>query len=102
NTNGDNQAGSVSITSHELDPWWEVDLGQVADLDEIVLWNRTDCCSERLRHAYVFVSADPFESTSWASTIAQAGVQSFHIETARTLTSAHIAVRVPGRYVRVQ
>jgi alpha-L-fucosidase 2 len=38
------------------EPWWPVDLGAAYDLDEIVLWNRTDCCGERLRDVYVLTS----------------------------------------------
>jgi len=42
--------GSVTHTAGGADssPWWQVDLGQDHQIDEIVLWNRTDCCSERL------------------------------------------------------
>lgn len=30
-------------------PWWQVDLGQVYLIQEIVIWNRVDCCQTRLR-----------------------------------------------------
>src|SRR5262249_2015915 len=29
-------------------PWWEVDLGATHYLDKIVVFNRTNCCQERL------------------------------------------------------
>jgi hypothetical protein len=42
NTNGDYNANSVSHTSSEDNPWWEVVLAQPATIDRVVVWNRTD------------------------------------------------------------
>ena len=28
--------------------WWEVDLGQGYPVDEVIIWNRTDCCAHRV------------------------------------------------------
>ena len=36
------KAQSVSHTEIQKDPWWEVDLGNVAEIERIVVWNRTD------------------------------------------------------------
>jgi hypothetical protein len=42
-TDGDYfKKNSVTHTSNQDDPWWEVDLGEAAPLERIVLWNRTD------------------------------------------------------------
>ncbi|MDF1799026.1 MAG: discoidin domain-containing protein [Planctomycetota bacterium] len=40
--------GSVTHTIDNLEAWWEVDLGKAYPIDRVVVWNRTDCCSERL------------------------------------------------------
>ena len=48
NTSGHWPDGSVTHTANQTAPWWEVDLGATYDIDEIWIWNRTDCCSERL------------------------------------------------------
>lgn len=49
NTNGKYSGGSVTHTAAEDNPWWEVDLGVVASIDDIVIFNRTDaCCISRL------------------------------------------------------
>ena len=32
-----------------LSPWWMVDLGQVRAVRAVKIWNRGDCCSERLQ-----------------------------------------------------
>lgn len=42
NTNGDYAKKSVSHTGQAKDPWWEVDLGKVYSLSNIVVWNRMD------------------------------------------------------------
>lgn len=43
NTSGDFARGSCTHTAEdEEQPWWEVDLGEAAPIDTIVIWNRTD------------------------------------------------------------
>jgi alpha-L-fucosidase len=96
---------SHNSVTHTLEPeseaWWQVDLGRSYDLSEIALWNRTDCCSQRLSRYYVFVSDQPFASDSVAATLAQPGVHAFYREeTAGRPTRFPLGVR--GRYVRVQ
>ncbi|MEO1527034.1 MAG: hypothetical protein AAFX06_16465 [Planctomycetota bacterium] len=49
NADGDYRNGSVSHTeSNGTDPWWEVDLGRVVDVEQVVIFNRTDSHGERL------------------------------------------------------
>lgn len=49
NTDGDFGNRSVSHTSPtDAQPHWEVDLAGTYAIERIVLWNRTDCCAERL------------------------------------------------------
>ena len=47
-TGGKYAGGKLTHTKTEKNPWWEVDLGQDQRIDSIVLWNRTDCCAQRL------------------------------------------------------
>ncbi|MFT4542871.1 MAG: hypothetical protein ACI841_001612 [Planctomycetota bacterium] len=49
NTDGDYPGGSVTHTSEDRDAWWELDLGELRMIDRVVIWNRTDCCGERLQ-----------------------------------------------------
>ena len=39
---------SCSCTNSERAAWWELDLGGEFPIDSIAVWNRTDCCPERL------------------------------------------------------
>jgi len=40
--------GSVSHTAVQEAPWWEVDLGRSGPIQQVTVWNRADCCQERL------------------------------------------------------
>jgi tetratricopeptide (TPR) repeat protein len=101
-TNGNFFHGSVSHTNLEADAWWQVDLGSSANLTSITIWNRTDCCSDRLGNYWVFVSNTPFASTDTPTTLqGRAATWSNH-QTVFPNPSTTIAVNAPGRYVRVQ
>jgi len=100
-TNGNYTQVNGTHTNSDANAWWQVDLGSVQPIENVVLWNRTDCCPERLSNFYVFVSDDPFTSTNLASTIAQSGVSSYYVyNTAPSETV--FAINRSGRYVRVQ
>ena len=61
--------GNLSITHtapDDANPWWRVDLDGTFFLERIVLWNRTDCCSERLSNFRVSV-LDEAEQAVWSS-----------------------------------
>ena len=101
NTDGDSAHGSVAITYRVTDAWWEVDLGSVADIDHVVLWNRTDCCSDRLRRYHLFVSDVPFDVKDLKNTSTQAGVLDV-FQPGAAGQSVRIPIHRTGRYVRVQ
>src|SRR5262249_36767046 len=46
NLDGDWNAGSVTSTAFQAQAWWQVDLGAISDIREVVIYNRTDCCSD--------------------------------------------------------
>ena len=45
-------------TNNEANPWWQVDLGGNAAIDEVRLHNRLDCCRERARSVRILLSDD--------------------------------------------
>jgi allantoicase len=101
NHDGNFGNASVTHTSNTFQPWWQVDLGVSQNLDTIRLWNRTDCCGDRLSNFYVLVSDQPFASTDLNTTLMQSGVSSYYTAgQAGTMTA--ITVGRTGRYVRVQ
>jgi hypothetical protein len=101
-TDGDHHAAeSVSHTEKDHQPWWQVDLGAVVDIDRIEIFNRTDCCSDRLRDYYVFISSTPFEHRTVEETVRDPNVfASFQQEQAQSPTTVAIGRR--GRFVRIQ
>jgi hypothetical protein len=102
NTSGNYFAdNSVTHTDKTANAWWQVDLGAVHSIVQIKIWNRTDCCPERLSNFYVLVSSAPFASTDLNSTLSQPGVSGFPAP-AQAGTPTTITVGKPGRYVRVQ
>ncbi|MCG8311252.1 MAG: Ig-like domain-containing protein [Cytophagales bacterium] len=102
NTHGVYSGGSVTHTTNESHPWWEVDLESVYSITDINIYNRTDdCCRDRLANYHVFVSDVPFTSTDLNTTINQSGVGNFY-QSSQAGTPTTIAVNRSGRYVRVQ
>ncbi|MEM8907421.1 MAG: PA14 domain-containing protein, partial [Bacteroidota bacterium] len=94
-------AFSVASSGWGNESWWEVDLGQSSAIEDINIWNRTDCCADFLSDYFVLVSDVPFVSESLTEVLNQLGVSSYEQMTnAGTPTS--IPVDRSGRYVRIQ
>jgi hypothetical protein len=55
NTDGDVFNGSVTHTKYDLQAWWQVDLQGRREIEQLVLWNRTDIRSERLTNFTVSI-----------------------------------------------
>lgn len=81
--------GSVTHTNIEAQPWWQVDLQSEQTIGEIVLYNRRDCCVDRLSNFKVRVSND---QTNWTDYNISETVSVFKT----------VAIGRSARYVRVQ
>jgi hypothetical protein len=102
NTDGRYSQGSLTTTNRDENAWWEVDLGASVPIGAITIWNRTDCCSERLEDYWVFVSDTPFRSSDTPATLkSRAGTWSTH-QTAAPQPSIRLTAPTVGRYIRVQ
>ncbi|MCH1507135.1 MAG: FG-GAP-like repeat-containing protein [Verrucomicrobiales bacterium] len=101
NTDGDWRNGSVSHTELDVDAWWDLDLGTVRAIDHLLLWNRNDCCGDRLVPYHVFVSEEPFVSSDVTEVSGQPGVSKFTYNEV-PLPTQRIDVNRNVRYVRVQ
>jgi hypothetical protein len=80
NTNGTLSSGSVAQTIADrsrIEPWWQVDLGSVVNIDSIKVWRRTDANLIRLKGAYLFVSDNAYTSNTLAGILAQSGVSRY-------------------------
>jgi uncharacterized protein YaiI (UPF0178 family) len=96
-----NTSGTPSRTSVNTNAWWEIDLGVQHNITELKLWNKTDINLVTPTDYYVFVSQNPFVSTSLTTTLSQAGVIAF-LQTPGMARPTTIPVTKKGRYVRVQ
>jgi len=64
NTDGDFNSGSVFHSGNATHGWWEIDLGAQYTLSQINIYNRTDCCFNRLSNMYVMASDTPFNTSN--------------------------------------
>lgn len=94
----------MSVTVRARQPWWEVDLGTVREIDEIRLWGRIDpCCAAHLSDFHVLVADTPFPTVSLADELTRPGVRSYHVASLEGRRAVDVPM-VPGqtgRYVRV-
>ena len=103
NTNGNFMGGFVTHTNLEANPWWQVDLGASAAVHSIVIWNRTDCCKDRLADYWVFVSDVPFGPGDTPSILqSRPGTWSSHQTTTPNPSTTIDTGGIRGRYIRVQ
>jgi len=92
---------SVTQTGFDNEAWWQVDMQSVIQVNSVRMWNRTDCCGDRLSNFYLFVSDLPFASTDVATTLADPNVTSiFYAGAAPDYLT--LEPGVSGRYIRVQ
>ena len=106
NTSGDYFAdNSVTHTSSatELQPWLDIDLGEVSDVTGVTIWNRTDHRPERLKSFHVMISETPFAAGSTlASNLSDPAISSYFHTGELTGNSVDIPLVGTGRYVRIQ
>lgn len=102
NTNGIYGSGSVTHSGYMSQPWWQVDLGGLAAIQSVQLWNRTDCCAERLANFTVFVSASDMAGRTMAQLNTDASVAKVQVASLNGAASVNLPLVANGRFVRVQ
>jgi hypothetical protein len=101
NTNGNWGANSVTHTNADANAWWQVDLGSKKNLAAIQLWNRTDCCAERLSNFYVFVADVDMTGKSFNNLLNDSSISRSQY-TGQAPAKLFIPANSSGRYIRVQ
>jgi YVTN family beta-propeller protein len=102
NTDGVYANNSVTLSTGTGRPWWQVDLGQQSDIRVVRLWNRTDCCADRLANFYVFVSASSMSNRTLAQLKADTTVAKVLVASLNGAASVALPLTATGRYVKVQ
>jgi len=90
NTNGNFGSGSVTHTNTQNNPWWTVDLSNTFHVENIRLFNRTDCCGGRLNNANLSVLDE-----------SMATVATVNVGTVGSDKNILMPYGTEGRYVRV-
>lgn len=104
NTDGTWNSGSVTSTACGVDatnecrgstnPWWQVDLGGEFIVERLQIWNRTDCCSDRLDNYRIWVKGN---IGNWEEYDTRLGAQRFSQQNPLTING-----RKSARFVRIQ
>jgi hypothetical protein len=103
NTSGVFADGAMASTSYDAHAWWQVDLSSPVTVGSIVVWNRTDCCADRLSDFWVFISNTPFGPSDTPATLQnRSGTWSSHQTTQPNPATVIGVPEIQGRYVRVQ
>ncbi|CAC9544075.1 hypothetical protein [uncultured Gammaproteobacteria bacterium] len=97
--NGDTKGvwytNSITHTNYEQGAWWQVDLGSKKNINQIIIYNRTDCCVDRLSNYQVSISNKADFSTHTYQ-------QDFHVAPNPKKTIKLNTPGKQGRYVRIQ
>ncbi len=86
---------SVTLTNWTHQPWWEVELQDNCNIDEIYIYNRTDGNEDHFSNFWVLISDSPNPSYG------DPGVTAFE-HTGIAGTPTIIQVNGTGKYVRIQ
>lgn len=93
NTDGNWGNRSVIHSNGSDQPWWEVNLLDVYDISSITIYNRTDCCPERLDNFSIRVSETPFRGNN--------GGQVYNTDTKWFSDIKTFTGSARGQYVRI-
>ncbi|MEZ5040728.1 MAG: discoidin domain-containing protein [Saprospiraceae bacterium] len=102
NTNGKWNPGNNSIThtNGQADPWWQLDLGSLNEIQRIKIWNRLDCCSNRLSGFYIMVSETPITANNTVAGTGQVVVGPFDFKDGSERSQSW-SIDSKGRYIRI-
>jgi len=93
---------STTHTQNQPNAWLEIDLETINNIDQIKIWNRTDCCQDRLNNFWVFISDQPFLDTD-TSSILRKRKNTLSYQGFTPVVSINIQVNgSTGRYIRIQ
>lgn len=102
NVDGVFSSGSTSHTDLQSGPWWEVDLGSEKEVSSIEIWNRTDCCSERLRDFWVLASNQRLPTDSAAASLAKRHDVHGAFRSSSPCRMIRVKAGFGARFVRIQ
>ncbi|MGA1863886.1 MAG: discoidin domain-containing protein [bacterium] len=100
NPDGNYSHNSVTHTDDRLNSWWQVELPKPAKIEEIVIWNRSDCCGNRLSNLRISV-LDDSQKEVWGKNfrgpVNQGGSVLFKPDT--TVSGRFVKVQIQGKNI---
>ncbi|XP_071950910.1 fucolectin-like [Antedon mediterranea] len=103
-TDGNFGKKTCTHTQNSGNPWWYVDLGSPIPISKIVIYNRGDCCGNRLRDAKVRVgnnNVSPFDkgNDQCGATLSTSMIRTNPIEIVCSppITGQYVSVYLPRR-----
>jgi len=102
NTDGRYANGSVTHTNAGVQPWWQVDLGRIALVESVRIYNRSDCCAGRLSDFYVFVADTDLSGRSVAQLVGDPQVARVRVSSLNGAASLTLPLAAQGRFVKLQ
>ncbi len=94
--------GSITHTATEFSPWWQVDLQTSRSIQSVSLWNREDCCANRLNNFYVLSSNADMSGRSLDDLLLDPQVQVLTYEPGTAGRETTITTSAQGRFVMVR
>ncbi|MEM7107243.1 MAG: discoidin domain-containing protein [Bacteroidota bacterium] len=88
----DGNANSFNHTNAQQGAWWEVDLGSSRNIGSVRIWNRGDCCQNRLQNFDIKVS----------NTQGGTPTKSVFVAGSPSVNGTSYTVNGTGRWVRLQ
>lgn len=95
-------SADLQHTQSETQPWWEVDLGQLSDIETVTLYNRSDGIQDRLKDFYILVSPSAFDPTADLSDHLGNNAISQQFFSGAAGAQETLSFSSAGRYVRIQ
>uniref|UniRef100_A0A803JG66 Fucolectin uncharacterized LOC100491211 n=1 Tax=Xenopus tropicalis TaxID=8364 RepID=A0A803JG66_XENTR len=88
--------GPCTHTNNEYQPWWQLDLKKRYKVKSVIVVNRGDCCSERLKGAEIRVGDSPTNNNPVCGTINDVS-QATNILFCNGMEGRYLSVVIPGR-----
>jgi len=100
NTEGNFAKDSCTATMKEDNPWWFVNLGKIAMVKKVAVYNRADCCGDKIRNFEVRVG-DTEPSAATLSKNQKCGTLHWADAPVRGGGQQGVQCDIPGQYVSV-
>ena len=102
--NGQFEAGSVTHTAGDANPWWRLDFGRQVQVSALKVYGRRDCCADRLQGFDVYVgdnATQPNANEACATNQDQPPTPSIDTET-NMYSDVSCDTALKGRYLWIQ